>query len=376
MLTPAFIRLWLATFACFLSFGVLVVALPLYVKDTLAAGELAIGAAMGVASLTALLAGPPAGRIADRRGRRAVLLAGAALMAAGYVALLVEPALGGVMAIRLFAGVGEAAFIAAAYTAATDLAPPERRGEAVSLVTLASYGGLAVGPLIDVAVGDGRFGAAWLIAGGCVVLAGVLSATIGETREEPESAPPGWLPPRGAVFPGIVLLFALLGFGGFNAFAVLYARELGFERPGVVFAVLAGVVILVRSAGRKIPDRLGARRATAAAAVFVAAGLATIGIWQTEVGMLVGTAVFAFGQSLAFPAIILLAIERTSSAERSAVVGSVTAFVDVALAGGAFTLGAVAAVAGYEGSFLAAAGVAAAALVLVARVRPAQPAET
>ena len=69
-------------------------------------------------------------------------------------------------------------------------------------------------------------------------------------------------------------------------------------------------------------------------------------------GLLVGTAIFAVGQALSYPAAVLLAMETSSEVERSAVVGGVTAFVDVALGVGAFTLGAVAAVTGYADAFL------------------------
>jgi predicted MFS family arabinose efflux permease len=59
-------------------------------------------------------------------------------------------------------------------------------------------------------------------------------------------------------------------------------------------------------------------------------------------------------------------METSSEAERSAVVGGVTAFVDVALSLGAFTLGAVAAVTGYAGAFLVSSVVALSGLLVVA----------
>jgi hypothetical protein len=45
-----------------------------------------------------------------------------------------------------------------------------------------------------------------------------------------------WAP---ALAAGLVLLAALMSFGGFNAFVALYAVELGVEHPGVVFATFA-----------------------------------------------------------------------------------------------------------------------------------------
>ena len=360
LLTPAFVRVWLGTFAAFASFGFVLLVLPLYVKDELDRGTLGVGVAMGAASITAVLGGPPVGRIADRRGRRLMIVVGAVVMVACYVALALEPSLPLVVLIRLIAGAGEAAFAIAVLTVAADLAPAERRGEAMSLVTTASYLGLTIGPVAaDFILGGSRFPLAWLVAAGLVVLGTTVVIPLGETRPAAaHDAPGGWLPPRTALLPGLLVLLALLGFGGFVAFAALYARELGFERPGLIFALFGGIIVLVRTIGRKLPDRLGGRRTLALCFVNLAVGLATIGAWQTETGLLVGTAIFAVGQALSYPAAVLLAMETSSEVERSAVVGGVTAFVDVALGLGAFTLGAVAAVTGYAGAFLVASAVA------------------
>ena len=354
LITGPFVRIWLGTLGAFASFGFILLVLPLYVKDELDRGSFGVGVAVGAASVTAVLAGPPVGRLADRRGRRVMIVAGAVVMVGCYLALALEPALPLIVLVRLLAGAGEAAFAIAVLTVAADLAPADRRGEAMSLVTTASYLGLTIGPVAaDFILGDGRFAAAWLVAALLVVLAGAAVIPLGETRPAAaHDAPGGWLPPRTALLPGLLVMLALLGFGGFVAFAALYARELGIDRPGLVFALFGAVVVLVRTFGRKLPDRLGARRTLVLCFVNLAIGLATIGAWQTETGLLVGTAIFAVGQALSYPAAVLLAMETSSEAERSAVVGGVTAFVDVALGVGAFTLGAVAAVTGYAGAFL------------------------
>ena len=373
LITGPFVRVWLGTFAGFASFGFVLLTLPLYVHDELDRGSVAIGIAVGSASITAVLGGPPAGRLADRRGRRPLILGGTAVMIGCYLLLALGPSLPFVVLIRLAAGAGEAAFAIAILTAAADLAPAERRGEAMSLVTTASYLGLTIGPVAaDFVLGEDRFALNWVVAASLVVLGTAAVIPLGETRPvSAHEAPGGWLPPRSALRPGLLVLLALLGFGGFVAFAALYARELGFDRPGLIFALFGSVVVVVRTVGRKLPDRLGGRRTLVLCFVNLAVGLATIGAWQTEAGLIVGTAIFAVGQALSYPAAVLLAMETSHEAERSAVVGGVTAFVDVALSLGAFTLGAVAAFTGYAGAFLVASIVALSGLLVVApRRRP------
>lgn len=358
VVTPAFLAVVAATFAVFATFGVVILALPLYVRDSLEASDLGVGIAMGAASIGAILVGPPSGRVADRRGRRAVLLAALAAMLGGYLVLALEPSLRVVVPVRIVAGAGEAAFVVAVFTMAADLAPPDRRGEAMSLVTVGSYAGLALGPVAaDVVLGDDRFALAWLVAAVGVVVAGLATFLLRETQPDLDGAAPrGWLPPRSALVPGLVLLFVLLGFGGFNAFIALHAREVGLAHPGLVFLVFGGVVVAVRVFGRRLPDRLGARVAASIAAVAITAGLVVLAAWTSEVGLFVGTAIFAGGQALAYPAIVLLAMARAAPTERSAAVGAVAAFVDIALAAGAFLLGVAADALDYEAVFIAGAG--------------------
>ena len=92
-------------------------------------------------------------------------------MIACYLALALGPSLPLIVLIRLVAGAGEAAFAIAILTAAADLAPADRRGEAISLVTTASYLGLTIGPVAaDFILGGDRFGLSWVVAASFVVL--------------------------------------------------------------------------------------------------------------------------------------------------------------------------------------------------------------
>jgi MFS family permease len=371
LLTAAFIRVWLATFGAFATFGMLVLTLPLYAKDELNASSVGVGIAVGAGSITSIIFSPVSGRIADRRGRRLVFLAGGAGMVACYLALALNPGMAAVVAIRLVAGAAEATFVVGAYTVVVDIAPESRRGEAMSLVTLASYLGLTIGPVgADLILGGSRFALVWLVAAGLVVTSIAILATLPETRPQTDTAPSaGWLPPRAALRPGLLVLIAMAGFGGFAAFAALYARELGIGRPGLVFAVFGGTVVLVRAVGRKLPDAIGPQRMLAFSFMSLAAGLAMIGAWQSPAGLILGTIVFASGQALAYPSAVLLAMNAASTEERAAVVGSVGAFVDVALGLGAIILGGVVAVAGYGGAFLVASGIALSGLLVVATLR-------
>ena len=144
----------------------------------------------------------------------------------------------------------------------------------------------------------------------------------------------------------------VFGFAGLGTFAALYARELGMDGAGAVFLVFSIVVVATRIVGRQIPDRLGPKRTSGTALILISAGLLTIGVWNVPAGLFAGTVVLAFGQALAFPALMTLAVNGAPSSERSSVVGTFTAFTELGFAIGALSLGAIASAVGYDGVFV------------------------
>ena len=83
------------------------------------------------------------------------MVGGALLFGAVMLAHLLASSLAILIVLRLLLGVAEALVFVAAFAAEADLAPPERRGEALTLFSLSLYVGIAVGPLIGEAAFDG-----------------------------------------------------------------------------------------------------------------------------------------------------------------------------------------------------------------------------
>lgn len=360
-----------STLGIFLTIGMLLPVLPVYAKGPLDAGSIGIGVAVAAASPTALLFQPLAGRLGDRRGRRLLVVAGALIMAATIAGYTWVDSLWALSALRLATGVGEALAFVGVATVVNDLAPPERRGETISLYSLGVWGGLAVGPLLGETVlgSEHRYDAVWLVAAAFSLASAGIGLLLPETRPAAAGEPRrARLVHPAAVAPGVVLIASAFGFAGFNAFIAVYARELGLDGAGRAFLLYAGVVVTIRILGREIPDRLGARKASGLALVLLATGLLTIGVWRAPEGLYVGTAIFAAGTALAFPSLMTLAVAGAPETERGSVIGTFGAFADVGFALGAVSLGAVATVAGYEGVFVAASAASLAGVLLLARL--------
>lgn len=367
LFTPAFITVALAELAYFSAVGVLLPALPRYVEGPLGHRDVAVGLVVGAFSVSAFLLRPWAGRLADSRGRRGMMMLGAFVFGVSVTGYLVATSVPVLIAMRLLTGAGEAFFFVAALAANVDLAPVERRGEAFSFASLALYVGLGAGPVISELLIDRiGFRAVWIAAIGLALVAVALAWTL-----PPMTPPPDETTERhrlihpGGLLPGVVLAAAIWGMAGFLTFVPLYALDLGMSGAGAVIGLFSGIVVLIRSVGARIPDRIGPGLSTRIALVLSTTGLAVAGVWRTPTGLVVGAVILGVGVALFTPALFSLAVEDVAANERGAVMGTTSAFLDVALGIGPVTLGFVAVAYGRASTFIAGAVVAAAGLVIV-----------
>jgi MFS family permease len=363
LITPAFVLIGLATLAYFVAENIVLPILPLYVRGQLGGGDVAVGVVVGAFSVTALLVRPWAGRLADRRGRRLPMVLGVMIFTASVAGYTLARSVTVLVVMRLLTGVGEAFFFTAAASAIADMAPDERRGEAISFFSLALWTGIAIGPVVGEGVlHGGRFSLVWLVSAAFGLLAGGLALRVrvpGLAREGRH----GQLIHRAALLPGGTLLSSIVGAAGFFAFVPLYSRELGLSGARLVFVVFSGLVLAIRLFGARLPDRLGPVRTSTMSLAVSALGLAVMGLWTTTAGLFAATGVYGVGQALAFPALMTLALRDVPSGERGAVVATFTSFVDIGFGIGPATLGFVADAAGYPAVFLTGAGAAALGLV-------------
>jgi MFS family permease len=341
LLTPLFALLIGAGLFYFLSIAALLPTLPRYVSDELGGSGLAVGIVVGSFAVSAAVVRPWVGRLGDVVGRRTMSLAGAGLAAVGVVPLGLVDAIWYLVLLRLVAGLGEAFFFIGAATAAQDLAPDHRRGEAASLFSVAIYAGLAFGPVIGEQVYT-RYGSdpTWLLAGAAAGAAFVLSWFIPRDMGRVENPAPrrGLLHPA-AFLPGSVLLLGLIGFTGYAAFLPLYVDRVGIDEAGPFFLVYGIIVLAVRILGARLPDRLGPVRASSYALVAIATGLAAVAGVSSAAGIWVGTVLLAVGMSLLFPALFTLAVNGAPAEERSHAVGTFSLFFDLSQGLGAPALG-------------------------------------
>ncbi len=349
LLRPAFALVWLYSLATTLASASLLPVLPLYVRGPLGGGDIAVGIVMSGALLMAALLQPLLGRLSDRHGRR-ILLAGGPLLFSTAVALFPlasDP--GALFALRAVGGVGDAACIVGAVTVVNDLAPDSRRGEAYSIYSLSTWAGLGLGPVIgDFVHRAYSFDAVWAVSVGLSLTGAAAALVLPETRPRWTLARPAFaLFSRPAAIPGLVIALEMFGFAALVVFTPLYARELGMQGAGLVLLVNAAVLVSMRVLARRLPDRVGPRRAASAGVLLAAGGLALPAAVAQPAALYAGAAIFGAGHALLYPAVFVLAVGRAAPDERSAALGSLKACEGLGFAVGATLLGVTAALGGY-----------------------------
>jgi MFS family permease len=354
----------------FLAIGAALPVLPGYVRGPLHGSDLSVGLVVGAFAITSVFCRPLAGRVADRRGRRVVVIVGSLAMALGGALYLLAGSVPALVGARLAVGAGEGAVYTAGVTWAVDLVPPARRGAALGMFGLAVWGGLSLGPVAGELLHSSMgYGSVWALTAGLPLLGALIAVALpepvfaGATRRPPG---PLALLPSAARRPGIALALANVGYAGLAGFVVLDLRAQGVAGGASVFTVFAVSVFASRLIFKGLPDRLGARTTATAAALIEAAGLLIIGLAHTLPASLAGALVVGGGFAMLFPSLALMVVSEVGEDRRGSAMGAFTAFFDIGVGLGAPVAGLIASLAGYPAVFLMAAGAAVGAAALAA----------
>jgi MFS family permease len=350
LLTPQFAVVMVASFAYFIAMGALIPTVPRFVEDELGGGGLQVGIGVGSLAVTAALLRPWVGRLGDTRGRRLLAVSGAAVVAVSIVGYAAATELWMLVLARLLTGAGEAAMFVGVATAAQDLAPDHRRGEAASYFSVSLYGGLAVGPPIGEALVGYGFNTLWVAMGLCAGFAAVVSLWIPKGRTVAVAPRRTFLQPD-ALWPGLILFLGLIPFIAFSSFVPLYAEDLGQASVGGVFGLYAGLVLVVRIVGARLPDRLGWRTGSTFALCGVTAGVALVAAWASVPAIWIAAVPLGVGMSLLYPSLFTAVMAAAPESERTHAVGTFSVFFDLSTGFGATLVGLVVSLTNYRGGF-------------------------
>lgn len=352
-----------AAFVGMLGFGAVIPMLPVYLHEQVGASTFVTGLLIGLSSAFALLGRLFAGKTADRKGRRIALLLGMAFCAAA--GLLYLPVLGfwAIVPGRVLHGLGEGFFVTAAVAWAVDVAPDNRRAQALGFLSSGIWGGVSIGPAIGQALGT-MASVAWFLTISSVAVIAIVFVM--EEQPRPHThAPSRWFPPP-VLLPGILLGLSNVTYAAMAGFLILLLHHRG-HGTAWAFSAFALAVLFGRAAFGGLPDRMGPRRSLFAGYVCLSVGLLAIAAGNRSFLDLPAALLVGLGYSFPWPALASVVVSQVGVSERAAALGALNAFYDLFVAGSSAVAGAAAGRWGLTAPFwiaLACVGAATALLVL------------
>lgn len=351
-----------AAFCCYMTLGITLGTIPVFVHQTLGYGDVIVGVVIAMQSLATILTRGFAGHVIDTRGSKIAQIAGCASMALGGVLFIAALSYAGLPAIslalllvsRLALGFGESMSITGALAWGVATMGHQRSGAVMVWVGIALYGAIGIGAPLGATLalhyGLPAAGFAAFVAP-CIALLLVLRL---RTMPIVHGVRASFFAVAKLVAPsGISLALSSLSFSGLGAFVTLLFAAHRWNDGTAVLAVFAATYVIVRLLFGHLPDRFGGARVALAALALEVVG--QLIIWRAGVpgAVFVGAIFTGAGYSMAFPALGVEAVRHVPPQSRGSAMGAYVAFFDLGFGLSGPLNGAIATAFGYASVYLA-----------------------
>jgi len=310
-----FARVTIANFFFFLNFASFFL-LPLFVKS-LGGSESMVGAVMGSFGLASLLILPLIGVALDRFGRRRFFVFGSLGMTCAALGFLFVERIGPILfALRVLQGVSFAAAFTATTTMAAELAPRQRRAEALGLFGVSTLLTHAIAPSIgEEIIHRGGFHALFITAALCTTLPLLLLRGVPARRVAAVGAP--HLPWSVSSLQWVVICtmtLAGMGFGAVTTFIPTFVRNAGLGRVAFFYGAYSAAAILTRMFGGGLSDSLGRRAVILPALMVLAVAIFCVGLVGNVAALVCTGVLFGAAQGISYPTLHAFLVDLSPDA--------------------------------------------------------------
>lgn len=359
------------------SMASLLPTLPLYV-EYVGGTKQQIGLVMGAFALGLLPSRAWLGPLADRRGRKIVLLLGATVASLAPFGYLLVDSIPWLMVIRAFHGISIAAFTTGYSALVTDLSPPKQRGELLGYMSLVNPIGMALGPAIGGFLLESTgYPPLFLMSAGLGVLSLLFTTRVTEGDAEPASQPAqSTTKPAGQKYwrllfsprvriPSLVLFMIGLVFGTISTFVPLFMKETGVAlNPGLFYSAAAVASFTIRLPTGPASDRYGRGLFITGSLVCYCVSMLVLWNSYSPRDFLLAAIIEGAASGTLLPMMIALIADRSEPKERGRYFSLCIGGFDFALVLAGPILGAIAESVGYRNMFAIAAVIALLAFII------------
>ncbi len=348
------------TFTVFLSLFQLLPTAPFRILE-LGGSTTAAGLFLGLLTYASALSAPLTGALADRVGRRRMLLVSSFAIACFALAYAFAPRWEVLVALVFFHGLFWSGLVSASAAYMTGLIPNERRAEGIGYWGMATVLATAFAPALGLAV----FGLGWKALCTSVGVLNLVMAAIAWNLEP--DAP--YLSPHGPFFtkdlvewrvlaPSLALFLCSFGYGGVTSFVAMWTEKNGLAPRGFFFTVFSLTVLVLRPFLGRLADRTGSRRVLLPLLGLTALAFAVLAVATSRPLLALSALLFGAGFGNVYPVFAAHVTRHVRPERRGAAFGAILAAFDVGIGTGSIALGTIIGRAGFPAAYATAAALA------------------
>jgi MFS family permease len=359
LFTPRFFMMCGFTFTVFLSAFQLLPTAPFRIID-LGGSTFAAGLFLGFLTYASALSAPVTGALADRVGKRRMLISTSLVIAGFFGAYALSRSYVLPLVLVFFHGLAWSGLLSASSAYMTDAIPESRRAEGIGYWGMSTMFAVAMAPTVGLGIYH-AYGWAWLCAEGALL--NLVMAAIAFSLPETDVAARltrdrffgGHMVEWRVAAVAVSLFVVSFGYGGVTSFVAVYTEENGISPKGIFFTVFSVVVIFLRIVSGRLADRIGHRRFLLPCLALAAVGLLILSFARTRAILVLAALVFGAGFGNMYPAFVAHVVKHVDASRRGAAFGGILAAFDTGIGTGSITIGAIAQHFGFGPAYLAAA---------------------
>jgi MFS family permease len=331
--------MWSYSFTVFLSAFQLLPTAPFHIL-ALGGSHLQAGLFLGFLTYASAISAPITGAIADRYGKRRVLIIASMAITVFSVLYAISPSYQIILSLVLLHGVFWSGLLSSSSSYMLDIIPASRRAEGMGYAGLASILAVAMAPWLGLWIFDHG---GWRVLCFEAAILNVIMAVIAWRLTPDKHHPDRSMHPRDLIEWRILIGAAMLflysfSYGGITSFVAVYAEQLSVPKA-LYFTVFCLTIVATRPFIGRYADRAGHARVIVPCLAMIVIGVGLLAIADGRAMFVVSAMMFGTGFGSAYPIFVAHLMHHVAEQRRGATFGALIGAFDTGIGTGSIAVG-------------------------------------